>query len=117
MADPKTAEFAVFEGIKAGNRFYSLNCPDEDQTRLSDGTVAYRILGYADTPDEALDIIEGSNLSEYIESQRRAREMGNREMFGDNIPPEVLLAAELEVKMLSHEVAKRQLQKLFAFIN
>ena len=49
--------FAVFEGLKEGNRFYSTNCPEEDQTKLADGTVAYKIIGYANTHEEALAII------------------------------------------------------------
>lgn len=48
------------EGIEHGNRFYtSCSDKDEDHTRLKDGTVAYKVLGYADTPDEALEILHG----------------------------------------------------------
>lgn len=56
-------KFAVFEGIleeNLGQRFYSTNRPGEPEdelVKLIDGTVAYRILGYADTPEEALAII------------------------------------------------------------
>ena len=51
--DPKTAKFALFRGIKNRNQFYSTNCPNEDQTRLADGTIAYTIIGYANTSGEA----------------------------------------------------------------
>ena len=47
-----TKKYVLLEGIENFNRFYSTNSND-DPTKLSDGTVAYRIIGYADTPEEA----------------------------------------------------------------
>jgi hypothetical protein len=51
------AKFIVLEGIESKNRFYTMNCSNEDQTKLLNGTVAYTILGYANSEKEALDII------------------------------------------------------------
>lgn len=45
-------KFVILKGLKEGNEFFSTNGP-EDCTRLSDGTVAYKIIGYADTVCEA----------------------------------------------------------------
>ena len=59
VADPKTAKYAIFQGIDEGNRFFSTNCPDTDQTRLDSGEVAYIILGYANTIAEAQQYLYG----------------------------------------------------------
>jgi hypothetical protein len=114
-ADPKTAELICLEGVHAGNRFYSRNCPENgDQSKLADGTVAYRILGYANTSEEALDIIEGGNPAAYVESCRRAREIEDQETWGDNRPPELARFREIEQDMIAEEVAKRQMVKALA---
>jgi len=47
-----TKKYVLLEGIENFNRFYSSNT-DDDPTKLFDGTVAYRIIGYADTSEEA----------------------------------------------------------------
>ena len=47
------SKYVILEGIKQGNRFFSINNPDKDQTKLIDGTLAYRIIGYANSTDEA----------------------------------------------------------------
>lgn len=58
----KTRPLAVFQGLKHGNRFWSMNTsatePDRDMTKLDDGTVAYKILAYCDTGDECNAVIE-----------------------------------------------------------
>jgi len=52
-------ELVIFQGILYGNRFFSsLDHPEED-ARLHDGTVAYRILGYANSIGEAQLKIDG----------------------------------------------------------
>lgn len=51
MATDKSP-FVILRGIKEGNRFFSCN-DGSDPTKLTDGTVAYTILGYADTVEEA----------------------------------------------------------------
>lgn len=59
MAD-KNSKYAVYRGLEQGNRFFSTNDPNEpesEKVKLYDGTVAYEILGYADTEDEARAII------------------------------------------------------------
>lgn len=48
-----TKKFVLLEGIKLGNRFYSTFREGEDPTKSDDGQTWYRILGYADTPEEA----------------------------------------------------------------
>lgn len=50
-------KFVVLEGIKNGNRFYSTNVPGEDQTKSATGETWYRVLGYADTSEEAQAIL------------------------------------------------------------
>jgi hypothetical protein len=55
--------YVVLEGIKQGNRFWSGHSPDEDPTKLADGTTAYRILAYCDTGDEANCVIEADGYS------------------------------------------------------
>ena len=53
MTDPRK-KYTIFRSIEKGNRFFTLtNFLVEDQTKLFDGTVAYEILGYADTIKEA----------------------------------------------------------------
>jgi hypothetical protein len=42
-------KYVCLEGLKEGNRFFTTNTPGEDPTKLFDGTVAYKVLGYADT--------------------------------------------------------------------
>ena len=42
----------ALEGIEHGNKFFTSN-DDRDPTKLHDGTIAYKILGYADTVEEA----------------------------------------------------------------
>lgn len=49
MNNPK---YILLRGITLGNKFFSLN-GDPDPTKLYDGTVAYEIIGYADTVREA----------------------------------------------------------------
>jgi len=52
-------ELALFQGIQAGNRFFS-NCDhDRDERKLNDGTIAYRIIGYANSTDEAQLKLDG----------------------------------------------------------
>lgn len=47
-------EFTVYESITNGDRFFSSNSKTStDRRRLLNGCIAYRILGEADTPEEA----------------------------------------------------------------
>lgn len=46
-------KFVILEGIKEGNRFFTMYDPTRDYRYLKDGTVAYNIVGYADTIQEA----------------------------------------------------------------
>ncbi len=43
--------YVLLEGIKEGNKFFTANTLNP--TKLADGTVAYTIIGYADTAIEA----------------------------------------------------------------
>jgi len=45
-------EFVILEGIEEKNRFFTTNTA-EDPTRLNNGIVAYEVVGYADTVEEA----------------------------------------------------------------
>lgn len=51
--ETRTPQFILLEGIKHRNRFFTSNAPDKDQTRGNTGEVWYRVLGYADTAEEA----------------------------------------------------------------
>ena len=53
-------ELIILEGIEQGNRFFSMNTPEEDGRFLADGRLVYKILGYADTTDEAQLKLYGS---------------------------------------------------------
>ncbi len=52
-------KYVCLEGLKEGNRFFTTNTPGEDPTKLFDGTVAYKVLGYADTVEGAQKILYG----------------------------------------------------------
>jgi hypothetical protein len=45
-------KYVILEGIEAHNRFFT-QYDGSDQTKLVDGTMAYRVLGYADSVEEA----------------------------------------------------------------
>ncbi len=47
------SKFVILQGIAEGNRFFTDFVEGHDYTRLEDGTVAYRIIGYAETIAEA----------------------------------------------------------------
>lgn len=49
-------KYVVLEGLKAGNRFFTINTGD-DPTKLVDGTVAYKVIDYAATSKEAQSIL------------------------------------------------------------
>lgn len=60
LVTKETAQYIVLEGVTASNegqRFYTSNDPQMDQTRGETGGVWYRVVGYANTDDEARDII------------------------------------------------------------
>lgn len=51
-------EFTMYEGIVEGNRFFSSNGDAKaDRRRLANGCIAYRILGQANTCDEARKVL------------------------------------------------------------
>ncbi len=55
LGEPKlnpAKKFVILKGLREGNRFFSTNS-EEDPRYLVDGTLAYKILGYADTVEEA----------------------------------------------------------------
>jgi len=52
-------KYICLEGIEEGNRFYTMNSNKPEPEKLADGTVAYRVLGYADTDEEARKILYG----------------------------------------------------------
>jgi len=75
-----TKPFVCLEGIQHGNRFFSRNSPgDGDPTKSAKGETWYRVLGYADTPEEARRILyptqeeENAALLRYL--RRTAAEM------------------------------------------
>jgi hypothetical protein len=50
-------KYVALEGIKEGNKFYTAYTEGEDPTRLYDGTVAYKVLGFADTDTESQKLL------------------------------------------------------------
>lgn len=54
-----TTKFVVLEGIKEGNTFWSSFVQGEDPTKLTDNTIAYRVLGYCETSAEAQIFLYG----------------------------------------------------------
>lgn len=50
-------KFVCLEGLQHGNRFYTMNHPEP--TKLANGEVVYKIIGYADSEKEALTILYG----------------------------------------------------------
>lgn len=49
-------KFILLEGLEEGNRFITVNNPDksdDQKCRLVDGTLAYKIIGYANSVKDA----------------------------------------------------------------
>ncbi len=57
QSDQSHKQFVILEGVQHGNRFYSRHTPGEDPTKSAKGETWYRILGYADTSEEAQAIL------------------------------------------------------------
>lgn len=56
-------KLVILRGIEFGNTFYTTNSEvPEEIVRLSDGTVAYEIVDYADTDLEAQEKLFGKGL-------------------------------------------------------
>ena len=64
-------KYVCLEGIKHKNRFYTSHDQFKDPTRLIGGTVAYTVLGYAETSEEALRILHGPNHNDPMERFKR----------------------------------------------
>src|SRR6056300_618306 len=107
MGIEQTAENIGLEGIEDGNRFFTKNMPDKDQTRLYDGTVAYRILGYANTSEEAHEIIGKDHLRQGIVSEmsRIASVIGMEDENRDNLIGYLLKQDEINDESGSPEPA------------
>lgn len=52
------SKFVVLEGLKKGNRLYAFNTFGGNNVRLGDGTIAYKVIGYADSSDEVMRILD-----------------------------------------------------------
>lgn len=51
-----SGKFVILRGVLEENfldKFFSSYTPGEDPTKMTDGTVAYRVVGFADTVEEA----------------------------------------------------------------
>ena len=62
----KTLPLVVLEGLKDQNRFYSTNTQGEDPTIVNDGSVAYKVLAYCETSDEAQAVIEADGYNSLV---------------------------------------------------
>ena len=60
-------KYIILEGLAERNRFFSGNSSFDDPTKLLDGTVAYRIIGYADTIAEAQIKLYGRSFTKSTE--------------------------------------------------
>jgi hypothetical protein len=105
--DPKTAKFVSLEGIDIGNRFWTGNNPDEDPTKLYDGTVAYRVLGYANTPEDAIKITQGDDKVAYLLGVHEAKQKEREEQFGDNVPEAIAEMDNYSLALLANDVLSR----------
>jgi hypothetical protein len=47
------SQFIILQGLVEGNRFFTDHVKGKDQTKLADGSLAYRVIGYAETVEEA----------------------------------------------------------------
>lgn len=56
------SKFVILQGLKEGNRFFSMFSPGDEPRKLTDGTVAYRVLGYSATVDEAQVFLYGKSF-------------------------------------------------------
>ena len=55
----------ILEGLKHGNRFYTYNSnPNEDPTKVNTGEVAYKVLAFCDTGDEARTVIDAADAQD-----------------------------------------------------
>lgn len=57
-------KYVILRGLEHGNRFFTTNDPAQDQTKLADGTVAYEVIGYADTIREAQTKLYGYSTTD-----------------------------------------------------
>jgi hypothetical protein len=51
--------FIVLQSIEHGSKFYSTNTRGGDPRKLATGELAYRVIGYADTDEQAQKIVFG----------------------------------------------------------
>jgi hypothetical protein len=51
--------FVILQGLEHGNKFFTDHKQGDDPTKLLDGTVAYKVLGYADTVEQAQVFLYG----------------------------------------------------------
>ncbi len=63
MLNTAYSKFVVLQGIEHGNRFFTdYHGNAEDVVRLTDGTIAYKILGFANTVEEAQVFLYGKTF-------------------------------------------------------
>jgi hypothetical protein len=67
MSTP-TARYVALEGLQHGNRFYTSHSEGNDPTKSAQGETWYRVLGYANTPEEAFAIIYPTE-ADYIRAE------------------------------------------------
>lgn len=63
VPEKNRAKFVLLQGIKEYNRFFTPNT-GEDPTKGENGEVWYRIIGYADSVEEAQNKLYGSRIKE-----------------------------------------------------
>lgn len=70
MINSQGKPFVVLRGLAQGNVFWSCSQLGEDPTKLTDGTVAYEVIGYCDTDTDAKELydkhVDPNALSNYI---------------------------------------------------
>jgi hypothetical protein len=95
-------EFIILQGIEAGNSFFTMNTPTEteiEKCTVHDGTIAYRILGYADTVYDAQMFLYGdSEYTKDLEKKCHYPKLGD-ELYNDEVG-EVLIATECTLNVV-----------------
>ena len=58
-------QYVVLESLEHGTRFYTTNPSDDDPTLSATGEKWYRVIGYADTGDQARRVIMEMHLEDF----------------------------------------------------
>jgi hypothetical protein len=66
----KGMKFVILQGLEEGNRFFTENVEGQDPTKGGNGETWYRVVGYADSVEEAQTILYGRRVARREEERR-----------------------------------------------